>query len=112
NFPEGDRGSFLVPRFGPLLDKPRCGFDVLQVRLRPPRSDGRIEAEVRTFLAPVARPVDIHMSGGRVYLCEFSRAATHREDNRELPGRVLELSPEKIQRSTFNVQRSTSNVER
>jgi hypothetical protein len=92
-FPEADRGSFLVPRFGPLLDKPKKGFDVLQVRLHRPREDGRIEAEITTFLEPVARPVDIHISGRNVYVCEFSRETTHIGDTLALPGRILLLQP-------------------
>jgi hypothetical protein len=84
-----------VPRFGPLLDKPEVGFDVLQVRLRPRRGDGRIEAEVHQFVAPVARPVDIHVANGRVYLCEFSRGATNLRAPMSAPGRILELAPAK-----------------
>jgi glucose/arabinose dehydrogenase len=93
DLPEKDRGTFLVPRFGPLLAKPEVGFDVLQVRLHPPRADGRIEAEVKRWLAPAARPVDIHLCKRRVYLCEFSSGATSLSKPIEAPGRVLELTP-------------------
>jgi hypothetical protein len=64
-FPEKDRGTFLVPRFGNMIEQvPDVGFDVLQVRWR--ESDGEVrEAEVKTFMKPVSRPVDIHISGGK-----------------------------------------------
>ena len=59
----------------------------------PAAISARIEAEVKIFLTPVARPVDIHISGGKVYLCEFSRETTHVGDSLSLPGRILQLAP-------------------
>jgi glucose/arabinose dehydrogenase len=92
DFPPPYRGTFLVARFGNLLERPRdAGFDVLHVRLEK-HGDG-YRAHVRTLLAPIARPVDLHLSGrGRVYICEYSRQIQNKGYNGMLPGRVLELA--------------------
>ena len=61
-----------MARFGDLLDKPRVGFDVLHVVIHKEK-DGET-ATVKTVLSPIARPVDLHLSGkGRMYICEYSR---------------------------------------
>ncbi len=93
SFPAAQRRSFLVPRFGNMLEKRQdVGFDVLQVRLR--EKHGKLcEAEVKTFLKPIARPVDIHLSGGKIYLVEFSRELKLAAPGSDQPGRILELSP-------------------
>jgi glucose/arabinose dehydrogenase len=91
-FPERDRGSMLIPRFGQLLPVPEVGFDVLQVRITG-EERGRPVAQVRTFLKKVPRPLDIHISGGKVYLCEHTRQASG-DSGSWLPGGLLELSPE------------------
>ena len=42
---------------------------------------------------PIARPVDLHLSGkGKVYICEYSRQIDNSGFNGMLPGRVLELA--------------------
>lgn len=92
DFPAPYRGGYLVARFGNLLDKPRVGFDVLHVVLGRD-ADGRETATVKTLLAPIARPVDLHLSGkGKVYICEYSRQIDNGGFNGMLPGRVLELA--------------------
>ncbi|HEY0455595.1 MAG TPA: PQQ-dependent sugar dehydrogenase [Verrucomicrobiae bacterium] len=92
NFPEGFRGTFLVTRFGNLIKNPKdAGFDLLQVRMRP----GNESAEVTTFLAPLARPLDVVTVNGKIYILEYSRQTENRSDIGMLPGRVLELSFQK-----------------
>jgi glucose/arabinose dehydrogenase len=91
-FPSDLRGRFLVARFGNLLDRPTdVGFDVLLVRLRT--NDSSVyEAETRTLLSPVARPVDLHLGApGQVFICEYSRQVRNAGYAGLLPGRILEL---------------------
>ncbi len=91
DFPPPYRGGYFVARFGNLLDKPRVGFDVLHVVIHKEK-DGET-ATVKTVLAPIARPVDLHLSGkGKVYICEYSRQIDNKGYNGMLPGRVLELA--------------------
>jgi len=92
-FPEAFRGTFLLTRFGNFIrsHKENVGFDVLQAKLRR-NAEGKYEAEVHTVLAPLGRPLDVHVSGkGKVYICEYSRA-TNSAASFGLPGRILELS--------------------
>jgi glucose/arabinose dehydrogenase len=92
DFPRPYRGTFLVARFGNLLDRPRVGFDVLHVALSKD-AKGRYQARCRRLLSPIARPVDLHLSGkGKVYICEYSRQIENKGYNGMLPGRVLELA--------------------
>ena len=93
DFPPGYRGSFLLARFGNFISsvKENSGYDVLQARLRK-NAQGKYEAEVHTFLAPLGRPIDVHVSGqGRIYVLEYSRA-TDKKGSYALPGRILELT--------------------
>jgi hypothetical protein len=92
DFPEKYRGTLLVARYGNLLPlKQDVGFDVLQVRLRG-TSAGRLQAEVKTFLSPVARPTDLHLSGKRkIYICERCRAISLSQPE-YFSGRILELA--------------------
>jgi hypothetical protein len=80
-----------VARFGNLVETKQVGCDVLQVGLH--RQDGVYQARVHPLLAPIARPVDLHLSGkGKVYICEYSRQTDNRGFSNMLPGRVLELA--------------------
>jgi hypothetical protein len=90
-WPPEHRGTFLVARFGNMVNLPKdIGFDLLQVRLIGEK-DGRVRARVTPFLAPVARPTDLHKSGkGKIYVCEHHR--TTRNGGPEEPGRILEIS--------------------
>jgi glucose/arabinose dehydrogenase len=92
DFPVGFRGTLVLARFGNFIRsvKENCGFDVLQAKLRRNR-EGNYEAEVRTVLAPLGRPLDVHVSGkGMVYVLEYSRP-TNSAASFALPGRILEL---------------------
>ncbi|HEY3863703.1 MAG TPA: PQQ-dependent sugar dehydrogenase [Verrucomicrobiae bacterium] len=93
DFPEGFRGTFLLARFGNFIRsvKESCGYDLLQAKLRR-NAEGGCEAEIHTILAPLGRPLDVHLSGpGRVYICEYTRA-TNSFGSMSLPGRILELA--------------------
>lgn len=93
DFPENYQGTFLLTRFGNFIRsvKENSGFDVLQARLRR-SADGKDEAEIRTVLAPLGRPIDVHVSGkGKVYILEYSRP-TNSSASYALPGRILELA--------------------
>lgn len=88
DWPGGYRGTFLVARFGNIIQRSDVGFDVLQLRITDEKEP--MKAEVKRFLYPVARPVDLHMSGGKVYLVEYQRQVTNHGVG--LPGRILEIS--------------------
>ncbi|HTI72640.1 MAG TPA: c-type cytochrome [Candidatus Limnocylindria bacterium] len=100
-WPEPWRESFLIGRFGNLL-KPAsgddCGFDVLSVRPEKTPDGKGYQAQVHTFLSPLARPLDIHMAGGKLFILEYTRPTTFKDGKGWLPGRILELSP-KVQLS-------------
>ena len=91
DFPAEHRGTFVLARFGNMEKLPRdVGFDVLQARLTRDAS-GKYQAQVRTLLAPLGRPFDVHLGGhGRIFVLEYSRATTNAMSY-VLPGRVLEL---------------------
>jgi glucose/arabinose dehydrogenase len=92
DFPAPYRGGYLVARFGNLLDKPRVGFDVLHVVIAKDKNSVET-ARMKAVLFPIARPVDLHLSGkGKVYICEYSRQIDNGGFNGMLPGRVLELA--------------------
>jgi hypothetical protein len=72
DFPAAYRGTFLLTRFGNFIRTPKdnVGFDVLHARLER-TADGTYAAHIHTLLAPLGRPIDIHLSGrGKVYICE------------------------------------------
>jgi glucose/arabinose dehydrogenase len=96
DFPEGWRGTYLLTRFGNFIKEPEdnVGFDLLQAKLR--KSDqGRYEANFHTVLAPLGRPIDVHLAGqGKIYICEYTRPTNNRLPF-ALPGRILELAVQK-----------------
>src|SRR5262249_34555591 len=70
-FPAPYRRSLLVARFGSMFENvPHAGFDVLHCTLEKEAS-GRYQARARRFLDPVARPIDLHLSGGKIYVLEY-----------------------------------------
>jgi glucose/arabinose dehydrogenase/mono/diheme cytochrome c family protein len=92
DFPEGYRGTFLLTRFGNFIRTPKdnVGFDLLQAKLSK-NANGQYEARIYMVLAPLGRPIDVHLSGqGKVYICEYSRP-TNSRGSYSLPGRILEL---------------------
>jgi len=93
DFPPEYRGTFLVARFGNLIDLPTdVGFDLLWLRLRE-NAAGAPEAQTRRFLAPLARPTDLHHGApGKIFITEHMRQTNTRDEFLGLPGRILELS--------------------
>ncbi len=93
DFPVGYRGTYFLTRFGNFIRTPRdhVGFDVLRATLtRDPA--GRYQANIHTMLAPLGRPIDLHLSGrGKIYLLEYSRG-TKNGVSYSPPGRILELA--------------------
>lgn len=93
DFPVGYRGTLLLTRFGNFIRTPKdnVGFDVLQAKLSR-NAAGKYEAHTHTVLAPLGRPIDIHLGGrGKVYVLEYSRPTTS-SGSYALPGRILELA--------------------
>ena len=87
--------SFLMGRFGNLITakgNEDVGFDVLSIRPAQ-TTDGGWAAPVKTFLAPLGRPLDLHLAGGRLYILEYTRPTNFKEGRGWLPGRILELTP-------------------
>ncbi len=91
DFPSGFRETFLVTRFGNLIKTPKdAGFDLLQVRLEGEKAEA---ARISTVLAPLGRPLDVHLAGkGRIYILEYTRQTDNKPDLPMLPGRILELA--------------------
>ncbi len=90
------RGTFLVGRFGNLIrtgDGRDVGFDVVSMALRKNAEGTGWDAGTKTFLAPLGRPIDLHLSGGRLYVLEYTRPTDFLGGRGWLPGRILELSP-------------------
>ncbi len=92
DFPAGYRGTYVLARFGTLVRGERdAGFDVLRATLTRDAT-GLYQAHVHTLLAPLGRPIDVHLSGrGKIYVLEYSRG-TNNATPFQLPGRVLELA--------------------
>ena len=96
DWPESVRNSFLVGRLGSFLRGPaeeeEHGFDVLHMKMER-RPDGSWAARTNTFLAPLGRPIDIHIAGkGKIYVLEYTRPTNLKGGAGWLPGRILELT--------------------
>jgi mono/diheme cytochrome c family protein len=94
-WPAAVRNHFLVARLGSFLMGPgpeeEHGFDVLLMKLER-RADGRWTARTTTFLAPLGRPIDVHLAApGKLYVLEYTRQTELRSRIGWLPGRILEL---------------------
>jgi glucose/arabinose dehydrogenase len=93
-WPEPVKNSFLIGRYGNLIpgvNNEDTGFDV--VSLRPERGPGgRWTAATTTFLAPLARPIDVHLAGGKIYVLEYTRPVDFKGGMGWLPGRIIEVS--------------------
>ena len=95
DWPQAARNGFLVGRFGNLIPGvggADAGFDVLSVRLDR-GADGGWTARTTTFLAPLGRPIDVHVAGKKIYVLEYTRPTDFKSQMGWLPGRILEVSP-------------------
>jgi glucose/arabinose dehydrogenase len=94
DFPPPYRGTYLMGRFGNFVGPRNTGFDVLQVALH--KKDGAYVANTYPLLAPLGRPIDVHLSGkGKVFICEYSRETENKSYSKVVPGRILELAVKK-----------------
>jgi hypothetical protein len=85
--------SFFLARFGNLVNYNRIGFDVLNLRLE--EKDGELVAHTERFLDRLGRPIDVCVSGGKLYVLEYCRqteTAGPGSDGWGVGGRVLEVS--------------------
>jgi mono/diheme cytochrome c family protein len=90
-WPAAQRGKFIMGRFGNLIREVDVGYDLLTLDLKR-NPAGVYEARIDTFLAPIARPVDLLQAGKKLYILEYTRPV-NRLGNRPMnPGRILELS--------------------
>ena len=96
NLPKRFDNSFFLARFGNLVNYNRIGFDVLNIKLE--EDDGVLVARSERFLDHLARPIDLAMSAGRLYVVEYCRqtetvgpgSAGYRSG-----GRVLEVTSDR-----------------
>jgi mono/diheme cytochrome c family protein len=98
-WPQSVRNGFLVGRLGSFLLGPgeneEHGFDVLHMKMER-RVEGGWAARTTTFLAPLGRPIDIHIAGpGKLYVLEYTRPTSLKNGAGWLPGRILELTAAK-----------------
>ena len=71
NLPKRYENSFFLARFGNLVGYTRIGFDVLNIRLE--EQQGRLVAHTERFLDHLGRPIDLALSGGKLYVLEYCR---------------------------------------
>lgn len=96
DWPESVRNGFLVARLGSFLFGPNedeeHGFDLLHLKMEQ-RADGRWTARTTTVLAPLGRPIDVHIAApGKLYVLEYTRPTKLKNAPGWLPGRILELT--------------------
>jgi hypothetical protein len=58
----------------------------------PGEKDGGYREAETTLLESVARPVDIHLAGGKIYICEYERELKNVGMTMGLTGRILEFA--------------------
>jgi glucose/arabinose dehydrogenase len=91
--PKSYNGSFFLARFGNLIGYHRVGFDILNIRLE--RNNGELVAHTERFLDHLGRPIDLCISGGKLYVVEYGRQTETVGPGSEgfgVDGRVLEVS--------------------
>ncbi len=91
DWPAAYRGKLLMGRFGNMIKEPDVGFDLLAIDLKR-NVAGVYEAHSETFLAPLARPLDLLQVGRKLYIVEYTRPIDNKSGRAMNPGRVLELS--------------------
>jgi hypothetical protein len=92
--PKKYENTFFLARFGNLVNYNRIGFDVLSIRLE--EQDGKVTAHTERFLDRLGRPIDLCVSGGKLYVVEYCRQTETAGPGSEgygEGGRVLEVGP-------------------
>jgi hypothetical protein len=69
--PKQYENTFFLARFGNLVNYNRIGFDVLNIRLV--EENGQLVAHTERFLDRLGRPIDVCVSGGKLYVLEYCR---------------------------------------
>jgi len=85
--------GFFVARFGNLVNYDRVGFDVLHLRLE--EEGGKLAVRAERVLDRLARPIDLCVSSGKLYVLEYCRQTESSGPGSEgytLGGRLLEVS--------------------
>ena len=90
-WPAAYRGKFLMGRFGNMIQGKDSGYDMLLLSLKK-NAEGIDEAHSETFIAPLARPIDVLQVGKKMYILEYTRTTSGHTNRPQSPGRVLELS--------------------
>ncbi|MEN9636784.1 MAG: hypothetical protein RL077_5188 [Verrucomicrobiota bacterium] len=95
DWPAAVRNGFLVGRMGSFLmgpnDGEEHGFDVLHMKMER-RADGGWAARTTSWLAPLGRPIDVHVAApGKIYVLEYTRPTNLKGRVGWLPGRILKL---------------------
>jgi hypothetical protein len=88
--------SFFLARFGNLVNYNRIGFDLLNIRLE--EKDGQLIAHTERFMDRLGRPLDLCISGGKLYIVEYCRQTETAGPGSEgygVGGRVLEVASKK-----------------
>lgn len=91
DWPSAFRGKLLMGRFGNMIKEPDVGFDLLAIDLRK-NAGGVYEAHSETFIAPLARPLDLLQIGRKLYILEYTRPIDNKSGRPMNPGRVLEVA--------------------
>jgi glucose/arabinose dehydrogenase len=93
--PKRFENSFFLARFGNLVNYNRIGFDVLNFKLE--EIDGALVARTERFLDHLARPIDLALAGGKLYVVEYCRQTETVGPGSAgygVGGRVLEVASE------------------
>ncbi|MEY2878312.1 MAG: hypothetical protein RLZZ15_692, partial [Verrucomicrobiota bacterium] len=90
-FPPALRGKFLMARLGNFIGPAEVGYDILALDIQR-NAAGVHEVRAETFLAPLARPVDVARLGRKLYIIEYTRPIGTKTGRPSNPGRILELS--------------------
>jgi glucose/arabinose dehydrogenase len=93
SLPKRYENSFFLARFGNLVNYNRVGFDVLNIRIES--KNGSLIARTERFLDNVARPIDLALSGGKLYVveyCQQTETVGPKSEGFRLGGRVLEVN--------------------
>jgi hypothetical protein len=91
--PKQYENTFFLARFGNLVNYNRMGFDVLNIRLV--EEDGQLVAHTERFLDRLGRPIDLCVSGGKLYVLEYCRqneTVGNGSEGYGEGGRLLEVS--------------------